>query len=64
MNALEEKLAPGQFARIHRSTIVNVDRVREIRSSACHGDFDVTLTEGTTLRLSRGYRGGLFREGS
>jgi two-component system LytT family response regulator len=62
MNALEEKLAPERFARIHRSTIVNVDRIREIRPSACHGDFDVTLREGTTLRLSRGYRGALFRE--
>ena len=64
MNALEEKLAPEQFARIHRSTIVNVDRIREIRPSACHGDFDVMLKEDTTLRLSRGYRGALFREGS
>jgi two-component system, LytTR family, response regulator len=40
---------------VHRSTIVNIDRVREIRPE-WHGDFDVVLTDGTTLRLSRSYR--------
>jgi two-component system LytT family response regulator len=56
MNALEEKLDAMQFARIHRSTIVNVDRVRDIIASESHGDFDVTLEDRTVLRLSRGYR--------
>lgn len=56
MNALEEKLDPAQFVRIHRSTIVNVDRVHDIAASASHGDFDVTLDDRTVRRLSRGYR--------
>jgi two-component system, LytTR family, response regulator len=52
---LEEKLDPSQFTRIHRSTIVNVDRIVEIRPT-WRGDFLVVLTGGTTLRLSRFYR--------
>ena len=59
MAALEGRLDPRQFARIHRSTIVNVDRVREIRPE-WHGDFDVVLADGKTLRLSRSYRGALL----
>ena len=55
MGALAMRLDPGRFARVHRSTIVNIDRVREIRPE-WHGDFDVVLTDGTTLRLSRSYR--------
>jgi two-component system LytT family response regulator len=55
MGALESRLDPRRFARVHRSTIVNIDRVREIRPE-WHGDFDVVLTDGTTLRLSRSYR--------
>ena len=55
MGALESRLDPCRFARVHRSTIVNIDRVREIRPE-WHGDFDVVLTDGTTLRLSRSYR--------
>jgi two-component system LytT family response regulator len=51
---LEQKLDPRRFTRIHRSTIVNVDRVAEIRSDA-HGDFDVLLTNGKVLRMTRGY---------
>ena len=55
MGELEEKLDTQQFARIHRSTIVNVDRLVEVKPSL-HGDFDVVLQDGTTLRMSRGYR--------
>lgn len=62
MSALEEKLDPARFARIHRATIVNVDRIREIQASASHGDFDVVLEDGTVLRLSRGYRDRLLRD--
>jgi two-component system LytT family response regulator len=62
MHALEEKLDPVQFARIHRSTIVNVDKIREINTSCSHGDFDVLLDDGTTLRLSRAYRDRLLRD--
>jgi hypothetical protein len=55
MGELEEKLNAPQFARIHRSTIVNVDRLVEVKPSL-HGDFDVVLQDGTILRMSRGYR--------
>jgi len=55
LSELEQKLDTRYFARIHRSTIVNLDRVREIRSRS-HGDCDVLLHDGTVLRLSRSYR--------
>jgi two-component system, LytTR family, response regulator len=54
ISSLEQKLDPRRFTRIHRSTIVNVDRIAEIRSDA-HGDFDVLLTNGKVLRMTRGY---------
>jgi two-component system LytT family response regulator len=59
MAALERTLDPRWFARIHRSTIVNLDRVREIRPE-WHGDFDVLLSTGEVLRLGRRYREGLL----
>jgi two-component system, LytTR family, response regulator len=59
MTALGEKLDPRQFARIHRSTIVNIDRIREIRPE-WHGDYDVVLNDGKVLRLSRSYRSALL----
>jgi len=52
---LESSLDPRRFARIHRTTILNVDRVREVRPDAT-GDYSVVLTDGRTLRLSRRYR--------
>ena len=55
MSELERQLDPAQFTRIHRSAIVNLDRVREIRPE-WHGEYEVALTTGATLRLSRGYR--------
>jgi two-component system LytT family response regulator len=55
MSELEKRLDPKRFARIHRSTIVNIDRIKEIRPDA-FGDFDVLLDKGATLRLSRTYR--------
>jgi two-component system LytT family response regulator len=55
MSALETRLDPKVFARIHRSTIVNVDRIREL-NHIFHGDYSVLLKDGTRLTLSRGYR--------
>jgi two-component system LytT family response regulator len=55
MSDLERQLDPARFARIHRSTIVQLDRIDDI-IAAWHGDFDVTLRDGTVLRLSRNYR--------
>lgn len=56
---LEARLDPSRFRRIHRSAIVNVDRIRELRPQA-HGDVRVILRTGAQLTLSRGYRDGLF----
>jgi two-component system, LytTR family, response regulator len=55
MRDLERRLDPERFARIHRSTIVNLERVRELKPDE-HGDFLVTLDDGTALRMSRTYR--------
>jgi two-component system LytT family response regulator len=53
--ALEDRLDPARFARIHRSVIVNVDRVSHLEPWG-HGDYEVTMQDGTQLRLSRRYR--------
>jgi len=58
MSRLESQLDSRQFVRIHRSTIVNVDRVQELRSSF-NGEHVLLLRDGTRLTLSRGYRDAL-----
>jgi two-component system LytT family response regulator len=58
MSHLESQLDPGQFVRIHRSAIVNVERIQELRSSF-NGEYLITLNDKTRLTLSRGYRDGL-----
>jgi two-component system LytT family response regulator len=55
MNHLESQLDARQFVRIHRSTIVNLDRIQEMQPSFS-GEFLVRLRDGTRLTLSRGYR--------
>jgi two-component system LytT family response regulator len=55
MSHLESELDPQLFMRIHRSTIVNVDRIQEMHSSF-NGEYVVLLRGGTRLTLSRGYR--------
>jgi two-component system LytT family response regulator len=55
MAGLEDQLDPIRFVRIHRSTIVNIERIREMQP-AFHGDYAVILRDGTELTLSRGYR--------
>jgi two-component system, LytTR family, response regulator len=55
MNGIEGRLDPEKFLRIHRSTIVNIDRVAELQPWF-HGDYAVTLRDGTRLTLSRGHR--------
>jgi two-component system LytT family response regulator len=52
---LEARLDPRRFARIHRSWIVNVDRIREVHGWG-HGDALLVLEDGTELRMSRRYR--------
>lgn len=57
---LEEKLSSARFARIHRSTIVNVERVRELRPHI-NGEYFLTLDGGHEVKLSRSYRDQLSR---
>ena len=54
MNSLEQKLDPAQFLRIHRSRIVRVNCVRELRAIDNH-EYLVKLTDGTEHRSSRSY---------
>ena len=53
--ALESKLDPRRFVRIHRSTIVNVERIERIEAIG-HGDLTIELTGGHRLQVSRRYR--------
>jgi two-component system LytT family response regulator len=55
LSALEKRLDPARFVRIHRSTIVNLDRIREIQP-AFHGDYVIVLQDGKELALSRSCR--------
>ena len=55
MNGLEEKLDPTRFVRTHRTTIVNLKRIRDTRP-ASHGDHIIVLHDGTQLQMSRAYR--------
>ncbi|MSU61038.1 MAG: response regulator transcription factor [Pedosphaera sp.] len=55
MVSIEGKLPPARFVRINRSTIVNIERVKELQP-LFHGDQVVILHGGTKLTLSRNYR--------
>jgi two-component system LytT family response regulator len=55
MNALEKRLPNEKFMRISRSTIVNLDRIKELEP-LFHGDYVVVLRNGTKLTLTRGYK--------
>lgn len=52
---LEQELESAVFCRIHRSAIVNVDRVRTLQLNS-NGDYNVVLRNGSELRLSRRFR--------
>lgn len=56
LTSLAARLDPARFARIHRTTVVNIDRVREIQPWFS-GDHIVLLRTGAKLRMSRNYRG-------
>ena len=55
MNDLEGRLDPAKFVRIHRSVIVNLDRIKEMHPHF-NGDYIVVLEDGRQLRLSRSRR--------
>ncbi|MGD0365895.1 MAG: LytTR family DNA-binding domain-containing protein [Acidobacteriaceae bacterium] len=54
MADLEEKLDPAMFARVHRSAIVNLQYVKEVRTES-RGDFAVLLVNGQRVPMSRSY---------
>jgi PAS domain S-box-containing protein len=60
MNGLEAKLDPHRFLRVHRSAIVNVERIKELQPWYC-GDHRVVLQDGTQLTLSRSFRAKLWK---
>src|SRR6185503_12127267 len=55
MRDMEAQLDPQKFVRIHRSTIVNLDRVKELRT-LLGGEYAVVLADGTELKCSRSRR--------
>jgi two-component system LytT family response regulator len=60
MNHLETRLDPRRFLRIHRSTIVNIERIKELHPWF-QGEHVVILRDGVRLTLGRAYRGRLKR---
>jgi two-component system LytT family response regulator len=54
IKALDERLDPDRFVRIHRSIIVNIDRVKEL-APTFHGEYELELRDGTRLASGRGY---------
>ena len=61
MGEMLAMLDPARFARIHRSTIVNLERVQELQPWF-HGEYVVILRDGTQLKLSRGQRAAVARQ--
>lgn len=55
MNSFEHRLDQNRFLRIHRSAIVNLERIKEMQPWF-RGDYQVVLQDGTKLTLSRSYR--------
>jgi two-component system LytT family response regulator len=55
MNRMESRLDARRFTRIHRSRIVNTERIKELQPWF-NGDYVVILRDGTRLTMSRGYR--------
>jgi two-component system LytT family response regulator len=54
LGELEQQLDPAQFARVHRSAIVRLDRIRSLTSRS-NGDSTISLADGCALALSRTY---------
>ncbi|MCM3874305.1 MAG: LytTR family DNA-binding domain-containing protein [Pyrinomonadaceae bacterium] len=55
ISSLESQLDPKKFLRIHRSSIVRIDRIQELQPWF-HGEYRIILQNGTQLTLSRNYR--------
>ena len=55
MNAVEARLGQSRFVRIHRSAIVNIDRIKELQPWF-RGDYQVILRDGTRLTMTKNHR--------
>ena len=55
ISSLESQLDPKKFVRIHRSSIVRIDRIHELQPWF-HGEYRIILQDGTQLTLSRNHR--------
>lgn len=55
LTSMEQKMDSAKFVRIHRSSIVNIEKIKSMKQTE-HGDLDVFLSDGTKLKLSRTYR--------
>ena len=60
LNSLETRLDPNRFIRIHRSTIVQVSRIRDLQTMP-NRELSLRLIDGTELKVSRTYRDRLDR---
>jgi len=60
LSAMETQLDPRKFRRIHRSAIVNVERIKELQP-LFSGEHSILLQDGTKLTLSRNYKDKLFQ---
>lgn len=60
MSNLESRLASNKFLRIHRSTIINIKRIKELHPMF-HGEYKVILNDGTQLTSGRSYKDNLQR---
>jgi two-component system LytT family response regulator len=59
LSAMEAQLDPAKFRRVHRSAIVNVERIAELQP-LFSGEYSILLQDGTRLTLSRNYKDKLF----
>ncbi len=59
LSAMEAQLDPAKFRRVHRSAIVNVERIAELQP-LFSGEYSILLQDGTKLILSRNYKDKLF----
>lgn len=55
LQTVAERLGPGRFLRVHRSFIVNRERIAKI-TPALYGDYTLVMSDGARIRLSRSYR--------
>lgn len=58
LKSVESRLSPRQFVRVHRSAIINLDRVAELQPHA-HGEYRLTMKDGSRLTSSRAHSANL-----